>query len=341
MNAAPLVSVVIANYNGRGLLQECLDSLRRQTLRDFEVILVDNNSTDGSVAFVEEAYPDVTIIRNRANLGYGGANNAGIRASRGKYVVLLNNDTEVDPAWLAELVGPAEREAAVGMCASKILNYYDRDVLDNTGLLLYRDGIGRGRGRLEKDAGQFDVEEEVFFPSGCAGLYRREIFEQVGGFDEDFFLYVDDVDIGLRARLAGWKCVYAPGAIVYHKYSATTEAYSALKAFLVERNRIWVVMKCFPGPMVLTSVYHTLARYLVQAYGIAKGRGAGSRFVKSGSALGGVAVLIRAYAAALAKIGTMAARRKLILGRKKVSDEDVRGWFGRFGISAAELALKD
>jgi GT2 family glycosyltransferase len=341
MSAGPLVSVVIANYNGRGLLPECLDTLRGQTLKDFEVILVDNGSTDGSAAFVEKAYPEVRVVRTGANLGYGGANNAGLAVARGRHIVFLNNDTAVDAAWLRELVGPAERDASVGMCASKIMNYYDRGVFDNTGLLLYRDGVGRGRGRLERDAGQFDREEEVFFPSGCAGLYRREIFERIGVFDEDFFLYVDDVDIGLRARLAGWRCVYAPGAVVYHKYSATTEAYSPLKAFLVERNRIWVVIKCFPWPMALASLHYTLVRYLVQAYGILRGKGSGSRFVKSGSAAGGVKVLVRAYVSALGSLGAMTAKRRRIMGSRKAGDAEVRGWFRRFGISAAELALKD
>jgi len=341
VSAEPSVSVVIVNYNGRALLKECLDSLGAQTLKGFEVILVDNDSTDDSVAFVMAGYPGVTVIRNPTNLGYGGGNNAGIRAARGKYAVFLNNDTEVDSRWLEQLVGPAERDASVGMCASKILNYYDRAVLDNAGLLMYRDGIARGRGRLERDAGQYDREEEIFFPSGCACLYRREIFEQLGEFDEDFFLYVDDVDMGLRARLGGWKCIYVPSAVVYHKYSATTEAYSPLKALLVERNRIWVMIKCFPWSMILASLFHTLLRYSLQGYGMVKGRGAGSRFVKSGSALGGVAILLRAYADAFAKYGIMMAKRRRIMSLRKVDNAAFREWFRRYGIGAAELALKD
>src|SRR5512135_3557568 len=144
----PVVSVIIVNYNGLSHLKECLDSLRGQTFRDFETILVDNASADNSAAFVKEHYPEVSIIENRENLGYGGGNNAGIRESQGKYVVLLNNDTKVDPHWLQRLVETAEKDGTIGMCASKILNYYHRDIIDNTRLLLYRDGIGRGRGRL-------------------------------------------------------------------------------------------------------------------------------------------------------------------------------------------------
>ncbi len=334
-------SVIIVNYNGRDHLKECLDSLREQTMKDFEVILVDNASTDGSVAFGRNTYPEVTILENRENLGYGGGNNAGIRQSHGRYVVLLNNDTKVDPQWLEKLMGPAERDSGVGMCASRIMDYYHPDIIDNTGLLIYRDGVARGRGRLEKDSGQYSREEEVLFPSGCAGLYRRDMLEAIGFFDEDFFLYVDDVDIGFRARLAGWKCIYVPDAVVYHKYSATTEPYSPLKAYLVERNRIWVVMKCFPAGLAITSIFSTLLRYVMQGYGIVTGKGAGSRMVRSGSGAGSIGILVRAYVSAFRKSGIMVRKRKQISTTRKVSTREIASWFRRFGIGVKELALKD
>jgi len=335
------VSVIIVNYNGAHHLKECLDSLREQTFRDFDVILVDNASTDDSVAFTRNTCPEAVIIENRENVGYGGGNNAGIRQSRGRYVVLLNNDTKVDPQWLEKLIGPAEKDKRVGMCASKIMDYSHPQIIDNTGLLIYRDGVARGRGRLEKDAGQYALEEEVFIPSGCAGLYRREMLEEIGLLDEDFFLYVDDVDIGFRARLAGWKCMYVPDAIVYHKYSATVEPYSPLKAYLVERNRIWVVMKCFPAGLAITSIFSTLLRYLMQGYGIVTGKGAGSRLVRSGSGAGSAGILVRAYVSAFRKFGIMVRKRKQISRTRKVSTREIARWFRRFGIGVKELALKD
>jgi GT2 family glycosyltransferase len=335
----PLVSVIIVNYNGLHLLKECLDSLREQTFTDFETILVDNASSDGSVEFVEAGYPGVKIVRNRDNLGYGGGNNAGIRASAGRYLVLLNNDTKVDPRWLEQLVKAAGREGRTGMCASKILNYYEPDVIDNTGLLMYRDGIARGRGRLERDAGQYDAEEEVFFPSGCAGLYKREMLDEIGLLDEDFFLYVEDVDIGLRGRIAGWRCIYAPGAVVYHKYSATTEPYSPLKAYLVERNRIWVVLKCFPAGMILTSPFYTLLRYFFQGYGALTGKGASGRLTKSHSVFAAIAILARAYLSALRSLGETMKKRRWI--RRRVPNREFSAWFSRFGISAREVSLKE
>jgi GT2 family glycosyltransferase len=335
------VSVIIVNYNGRDLLKDCLESLQQQTMNDFEVIFVDNASSDGSVDFVKKTYPEVTTIENRENLGYGGGNNAGIRQSRARYVVFLNNDTKVDSHWLQRLVATAEKGENIGMCASKILNYYHPEIIDNTGLLIYRDGVARGRGRLERDAGQYAREEEVLFPSGCAGLYRREMLEDIGFFDEDFFLYVDDVDIGFRARLAGWRCIYVPDAVVYHKYSATTEPYSSQKAYLVERNRIWVVMKCFPAGLVVMSVFATLLRYLMQGYGIVTGRGAGSRLVRSGSGAGSIGILVRAYISAFRNFGKMLEKRKRISKTRKVSSQEIASWFRRFGIGVKELALKD
>jgi len=337
----PLVSVIIVNFDGLHHLKECLDSLRVQTFRDFETILVDNASTDGSAEFVKEHYPEVMVVRNGKNLGYGGGNNAGIRVSQGRYVVLLNNDTKADARWLQRLREVADRDQTVGMCASKIMNYYQSGIFDNTGLLMYRDGVARGRGRLEKDSGQYDSEEEVFFPSGCAGLYKREMMDEIGLFDEDFFLYMDDVDIGLRGRLAGWRCVYVPGAVVYHKYSATTEPYSPLKAYLVERNRIWVVMKYFPVRMAVQSAFFTLLRYVLQGYGVLTGKGASSRIVQSTSLFEGMKILLRAYVSAFRGFAIILRKRREVMKLKKVSNRDMAGWFTRFGISAKEVALKE
>ncbi len=250
----PLVSIIIVNWNGKQLLPECLDSLRAQAASDKEVILVDNGSQDGSADYVQDRYPEVTVVRLPQNRGFAGGNNAGMVHASGKYIAFLNNDTRTDPAWLANLLSTAEAcPPSVGMWACKILSYDQPDVIDNVGLLMYPDGLARGKGRLERDNGQYDAPAEAFFPSGCAGLYRRSMLEEIGLFDEDFFAYADDVDLGLRGRLAGWGCRYVPSARVYHKYSSSSSAYSPLKAFLVERNRIWVLLKYFPIEMILLS----------------------------------------------------------------------------------------
>ena len=201
--AAPAISIIIVNWNGRHLLTDCLGSLRTQTYRDYEAILVDNGSSDGSVEFVRTQFPEVHLIVLPENRGFAGGNNVGIAAATGQYIALLNNDTKADPDWLSSLVNATASGSQVGMWASKILSYDAPTVIDNTGLLLYWDGLARGRGRLEVDSGQFDQQQEVLFPSGCAGLYRKSMLDEIGSFDEEFFAYADDVDLGLRGRLAG------------------------------------------------------------------------------------------------------------------------------------------
>src|SRR5262249_28185602 len=157
-----------------------------------------------------------------------------------------NNDIVLDREWLAEMVAPLIDRPDVGSVAGKMLFYDRRERIDNTGHLLYWDGINRGRGRMQEDHGQYDTKEDALFPSGAACLFRRKALEQIGFFDEDFFLYGDDTELGLRARLAGWECAFAPKAVAYHRYSASTSAYDPMKYYYVERNRMWVVWKYFP-----------------------------------------------------------------------------------------------
>lgn len=337
-----ITSVIIVNWNGQEYLETCLSSLEKQVFREFEVLLVDNGSEDGSVDLVRSRFPWVAeIIENRENLGFGVANNQAIVRARGRYVVLLNNDTEVEPGWLGSLVAAAEADPQVGMCASKILNFDSRDVIDNTGHLIFRDGLNRGRGRLEVDRGQYDGFREALFPSGCAALYRKAMFDAVGLFDDTFFAYGDDTDIGLRGRLDGWKCVFVPGARVYHRYSATTGQYSPTKAFLVERNRVWVAVKTLPFPMLIASPFYTLARFALQAYGALAGKGAAGRFTSEYSAISLLGVLIKAYWAAVTGLSHPLKERRRILGRKKVSGAEIRRWFREHGMSVREIALKD
>ena len=185
---APLVSVVIPNHNGRGVLARCLDSLRAQAFHDFEVIVVDNGSSDGSVAMVEEDYPEVTLVRSPVNLGFGAANNLGFERARGEYYALLNNDAVADPGWLEQLVSAARRAAPTcGMWACKVLLAGEDAIIDTVGHLLYGDGLNVGRGRGERDVGQYEAEEEVLFPSGCAALLSSRMIQEIGGFDPDFF----------------------------------------------------------------------------------------------------------------------------------------------------------
>jgi len=341
-NEKSVVSVVIPNLNGREYLGDCLSSLRSQTLRDFEVILVDNGSQDGSVELVRQEFPWVErIVENRSNLGFAKACNQGIQASRGEYVALLNNDTEAHPSWLEELVRVAGADPLVGMVASKTLFFDHRDVIDTTGHLIYPDGLNRGRGRLEVDSAQYDDKLDVFFPSGCAALYRKTMFEEIGLFDEHHFAYGDDTDIGIRGRLAGWKCLFAPKAIVYHRYSMTTGVYSPSKVFLVERNRIWIVWKYFPLKYLLLSPFYSLLRYSLQAYGAFTGKGAAGKFTEQYSAWGLVTNVVRAYLSALGGAPRVWQERKRMMKLRKVSDSEIDRWFRDYRMSLAEISLKD
>ena len=339
---APLFSVIVLNWNGRHLLEECLSSIGSQTFRDFETIVVDNGSTDGSVDWVKERWAEsVSTVALPSNLGFAGGNNAGIRLARGRYVILLNNDTAVEPGWLAALAEAVRRHPHAGMFTPKILNYYRRDEIDNTGHLIYPDGMARGRHRLEKDDGRFDEEGEVLSPSGCAGCYSRRMLDEIGLLDDAFFAYGEDVDLGLRGRWAGYKCFYVPAAVVYHKYSATTGTYSPQKAFLAERNRLWLLFKNFPAVDILFSPFYTFLRYSLHLKGVLIGKGASGRFAREYSAGALLWVILKAEMAALRGLPGILRKRRECKGYHRIGAREFRRGIRRFALTAGEVALKD
>ena len=241
----PIVSAIIVNYNGRRLLESCLKSLERQTLpRDsYEIILVDNASTDGSVEFVRREYPSVRVESLSRNLGFAGGNNHGFRQARGRFFALLNTDAEAEPQWLARMLSAIERSPSIGGVAAKICFRHDPMRINSAGLLLFRDGRGGDRGFREPDLGQFDAPTEVFGACGAGALLRREMIEELGGFDERLFMYYEDLDLAWRARLRGWKFVYEPRAAVLHDHCGTSGEGSPFLCFQVERNRVLVSLK--------------------------------------------------------------------------------------------------
>lgn len=341
-NEKPLVSIIVPNLNGEAFIGDCLRSLERQDFKDFEVIIVDNGSTDGSVGLVRNEFPWLErIIENPENLGFAKACNQGIEASEGTLIALLNNDTETHSGWLAELVAAAQMHPDVGMFASKTLLFDSRDVIDTAGHLIYPDGLNRGRGRLERDTGQYDDKVDVFSPSGCAALYRRSLFDEIGLFDEHHFAYGDDIDIGFRARLAGWKCLFVPTSIVYHRYSMTTGEYSPRKVFLVERNRIWIVWKYFPAKYLVLSPFYSLLRYFYQAYGALAGKGAAGKFTSKYSGWGLVTNVTKAYIAAFKDWSRVWRERERMLKLKQVSNSEIDRWFRDYRISVREISLKN
>lgn len=245
------VSIVILNWNGLGYLQECLASLQAQTYADWQVIVVDNGSTDGSVEWAARKFPQARLICNKTNLGFAAANNQAIRASDAPYIVTLNNDTRVDPRWLEALVTAADEHPDVGMCMSKML-FADRpQVINSTGINLDPAGIAWDRQGGEPDDGRETQPVEILGPCAGAALYRRAMLDQIGLFDEDFFAFLEDVDLAWRARLAGWRCLYVPMARVYHVHSATAIEGSPFKNRLLGRNKVWLIAKNYPAPRLL------------------------------------------------------------------------------------------
>jgi GT2 family glycosyltransferase len=330
-----LVSVVIPTLAADSRLRECVESLRRQTRRDFEVIVVDNSGR--GLARRNGSAPGATVIENAQNAGFGRAINQGLRASTGAYLATLNDDAVAHPRWIESLVEAMERRPDAGMCASQV-RLYGEHRLDSAGMLVALDGSSkqRGQGRPPED---FPAPEEVLLPSGSAALYRRAMLEQIGGFDDDFFLYCEDTDLGLRARWAGWKCLYAPDAVVEHHYSHSAGRASPLKAYYVERNRLFVLAKNFPGRMLARAPFVAAARYLWHARYLLEGRGSAARFRAEGHAGPRMAwYVVRAHFALLANAGRLRRQRREIRSRARITPRVFEHLIRSHAISARRLA---
>ncbi len=245
------VSVIILNWNGKRFLDDCLTSLAAQTFRDFETILVENGSSDGSADYVRERFPWVKLLALDRNLGFAGGNNRGLLACTGEYIVTLNNDTRVEAPFLAELVAAADADPGIGMVAAKMLNFHKHGCLDSVGIGAAMNGLGGNIGVNERDAGQYDTPAPVFGPCAGAALYRRAMLDEVGFFDPDFFAYYEDMDLAWRGRLAGWRCVTAPSAVVYHIHSATSGKMSPFTVYQVQRNKWYVMIKNWPAALFM------------------------------------------------------------------------------------------
>jgi GT2 family glycosyltransferase len=239
-------SIVIPNWNGRRFLDRSLRALREQTFTDHEVIVVDNGSSDGSLELLEADFPEVQVIPLERNHGFAAASNVGIQAAKGTYIAFLNNDTRADRAWLAELVACLERHPRAACTTSKMVLMHQPDTIDGAGDVLTWTFLPHPRGNGQLDRGQFEEEIEVFSASGGAALWRGEILKDLGGFDEAFFAYYEDVDLGLRARLQGHECWYVPTSIVLHHRGGATKGLSEFELFHPMKNRWFMILKNTP-----------------------------------------------------------------------------------------------
>ncbi len=337
----PLVSVIVVNFNGAAVLPACLDSLVAQSWPHREILVVDNGSRDASRDLIRERYGrQVRLIELPENRGFAGGANAALTQAGGQFIALLNNDARAEPDWLERLVEAIQESPRIGMCASKILLEAESRI-DKAGHLIFWDGQNRGRGTGQPDQGQFDLREEVLCPDGCAALYRRRLLRETGGFDEDFFAYAEDADLGLQARWMGWRCLYEPQAVVHHRQSSTTDLYAAQKVYWVERNRLWLAVKNFPAPLLLFNPAFTLYRWSWNLLAALAGRGASGSFRRQGGWLRLWKTLARAVVDASRGVPMMLRKRRESRRRHKLSDREFLALLWRFRIRARELAFQD
>ena len=304
----PDVSVVIVTWNGRQHLETCLSAVEAQQDVSVETILVDNGSTDGTAEHVRTRYPWVKLVTLAENRGFAGGNNAGVREARGRFVAFLNNDTSADPRWLRALMSGVDEANGFALVTSRIVYMHDPDTIDSAG-----DGVLRWGGAFKRHHGEpasaAAVTQEVFGVCGAACMMPRAVFEEVGGFDEDFFASHEDVDLSYRARLRGYRCRYVADAVVRHVGSATLGTVSPFSVFHGQRNLEWMYFKDTPGSLLL----RTLAGHVV--YDLA----AGVHFARMGM----LRPYLRAKAAAVAGLPRMLRKRAAVQRARRVATSDI------------------
>lgn len=317
----PIASLVVLSWNGLEHLEVCLSSLCAQTFRDREIILTDNASTDGSKAWVEARFPEVRVARLEHNRGVTGGLNFGIAQARGRFIALLNNDIEVHPDWLAESIRALEQYPEAGFTATRIRLFHQRDRLDTAGDLYFREGFAAKRGWLQRDGADFDQPSWVFGSCGAAALYRRELFDAVGNFDEEFQATMEDLDLSFRAQLQGFKCRYVPTAIVYHKLGATLGVGFAQSGSPVRVHRnLWLVrIKNLPGALWLRYLPGILTGELV--------------ILIRSVAAGRFGAMVRARLQVLQRLKSTLAKRRDIQSRRVITIRDLDAIISRNWVS--------
>ena len=333
-HVTPLVTVVVPTLVAGDALADCLRSLEAQTLDRFEVIVVDNSGIGLAKA---SGGSRARLIANPRNAGFGAAVNQAFRASIAPYLATLNDDAAAHPRWLEALVSAANSHERAGMFASQVL-LAASGKLDSAGMLLAADGSSKQRGHGEPPE-SFSNRTDALLPSGSAALYRRRMLEEIGLFDESFFLYCEDTDLGLRARWAGWECVYVPDAMVEHRYSHSAGRASPLKAYYVERNRLYLTIKTFSWPMLARAPFAAMARYFWHVASILAGRGKGAEFREAGHPAALLPLLVlRAYAAALLRLPRLLAERRRIRAARRLTPREFQTLVAKHSIPVRQVA---
>ena len=305
----PFVSLIVVNWNGKVFLRDCLSTLTQQTYSSFEIIVVDNGSTDGSGDFILEHFPHVRLVALTENKGFAGGNTKGLEVAQGEYIALVNNDTRVDGRWLENLIRPMLKYPGVGICSSKLL-LHDTGELEAAGDGLTTWGVGFKRG-FEEDPGLHTKQEFVFGASAAACLYRKKMLDGIGFLDSDFFFNDEDTDLNFRAQLAGWTCLYIPTAIVYHRVNATIGRMSDLHVYYHTRNLEFLWIKNMPTGLMLRFAHHKLLQEI-------------GAFCYLCLRLGKWKPFFRAKRDALRLVPTMWDKRRDIQKHKKVSNSYIQ-----------------
>ena len=315
--AEPLVSIIIVNWNDAQWIEACLHSVEQCGWSNLEIIFVDNASTDDSVRLVQSRFPRVNLILNKENLGFARGNNIGIEASSGKYVALLNCDTTVAPGWVTSQVEACEADPKIGICGSKMRLMREPEKLNSVRMVLLPNGLTKHIGDGEIDRGQYDHPRTIFCVAGAGAFCRREMLDQIGLLDEDFFAYYEDLDLSWRAWLRGWKCMYVPTAVLYHYRNVTIDRNQSLYwhfRHLNQRNRIWVLLKNFSWGSLLQLSPSLLAYDLVMT-----GKGLKALLTRSRPP-----VELKARWDALQGLGRTLKKRRAIQQTRVTSEAEIR-----------------
>lgn len=328
------MTVAVPTLSADEALLECIRSLETQTYPHLEVIVIDN-SGDGRVRRAGLPRRGIRVIENQQNVGFGRAINQAYHASTGAYLATLNDDAVARPRWAEALVHSLESDPAVGMAASQVLLAAE-GTIDSAGMRIAGDASSKQRGHGQ-DAAGFREPAEVLLPSGSAAIYRRAMLDRIGVFDDDFFLYCEDTDLGLRARWAGWRCRYVPEAQVEHRYSHSAGRVSSLKAYYVERNRLFVAVKNFPLSMLWRVPFLAAERYFWHWWLARKGQGVAGRYTEGGALHLGWLV-IKAHLALLAHARRLWQQRRAIRRMAQVSAGEFVGLLAQHEISVREVA---
>lgn len=342
-------AVIIVNWNGEKFLPECFKALGQQTYKNFNIFFVDNGSTDNSVKYVKDNFPNTKIVKLHHNTGFAKGNNIGIsealKDENVAYIITLNNDTKTDPKFIAHLVETSETNEYIGMVAPKIRYYYEKNLIDSVGILIHPDGGGINRAAKEIDHGQHDTCEDTFGACAGAALYKRSLLEDIKYgdneyFDNQFFAYYEDLDLAWRAKLYGWKAITCGNAVVYHVHSATSISHSPFKAFHVNRNRFFVIIKNYPFRYLLKAFLLTPMRYIRLLNSIRIKKGPSHKLKEKNGFITPFLIVIKGWSSVIYHLPNMMKKRFVIQRHKRATNKQIHQWFKMYSAHMEDMIYK-